>query len=241
MQTISGCTHRTHADSIRVHTELMQTLSGCTQNSCRLHQGAQRIHADSIRVHRIHADPLRVHKTHADSIRVRCTELTQTLSGSQIPCKPTEGMHNSCSYPTPCTRYKGPLNSCAPWHNILKLSRLYHGEQNPCRLYQGVYTLWRVHRVHADYQGAQTCVHFIKGTQNSCRLSGCTNLCTFWRVHRIHSDHHGAQTCVHLWSERYTEFMQTIRVHRPVYTLWRVHRVHPGYQGPQTCVNFLKG
>ena len=180
--------------TLSVCIEFMQTLSGCTKPKQTL-SGC----------------------TKPKQTLSECTELTQTLSGSQIPCIPKEGMHNSCSNPRPCIRYKGALNSCAPSRNIQDSSRLYHGAQNPCRLYQGVYTLWRVHIIHADYQGAQTCVHFMKGTQSTCRLSGCTNLCILY--------------------DGCTEFMKTIRVHRPVYTLWQVHRVQADYQGAQTGVH----
>ena len=57
----------------------------------------------------------------------------------------------------------------------------------------------------------------MKGTQSSCRLSGCTDLCIlyeryteFMQIIRVHKP-------VNIY-EGYTEFMQIIRVHRPVYT-----------------------
>ena len=62
----------------------------------------------------------------------------------------------------------------------------------------------------------------MKGTQSSCRLSGCTDLCILYerytefmqiirmQIIRVHKP-------VNIY-EGYTEFMQIIRVHRPVYT-----------------------
>ena len=158
IQTLSGYTensyrpyegaHRTHAHSIRV-TEFMQTISGYTENSYRLSGCAK----NSVRVH---TELMQILSGSLNSCTLSvctefmqtlsgctkpmqtlsgCTELTHTLSGSQIPCIPKEGMHNSCSNPRPCIRYKGALNSCAPSRNIQDSSRLYHGAQNPCRLY----------------------------------------------------------------------------------------------------------
>ena len=98
---------------------------------------------------------------------------------------------------------KGTQSSCklSGCTNLCTLYEGYTEFMQTIRVHRPVYTLWKVHRVHADYKGAQTCVHL-------------------WRVHRVHADYQGAQTCVHLW---------------------RVHRVHAGYQGSQTCVHFLKG
>ena len=128
-----------------------------------------------------------------------CTELTHTLSGSQIPCIPKEGMHNSCSNPRPCIRYKGALNSCAPWHTELEQTLSWCTEPMQTLFMKGTQNSCRL-------SGCTNLCTFMKGTQNSCRLSGCTNLCILY--------------------EGYTEFMKTIRVHRPVCTLWKIHRMY---------------
>ena len=68
----------------------------------------------------------------------------------------------------------------------------------------------------------------MKGTQSSCRLSGCTDLCILY--------------------ERYTEFMQIIRVHKPVYIYEgytefmqaiRVHRLCTLSEGYTECMQTL--
>ena len=62
------------------------------------------------------------------------------------------------------------------------------------------------------------CVHFMKGTQSSCRLSGCTDLCTLYKGYTEFMQTIRVHKPVYIY-EGYTEFMQTIRVHKTVYTL----------------------